>query len=305
MGVETTSWQPDPFGVHEFRFFSSDGKPTLLVMDAGKTSYDPPPSQRPAPAPAPAANAGRGHQPVPECLESIESPSQPPPLGATLTLASPGASVRAPRGAAEPSRPADVAGGGDAGSSSAARPAVPIVGEFSRAHRFPELEQSERQTLSRSRKIAYLAVCGTLVLSLLGLAYVHLRRSESGPSVHASSATTTMASRTGPSTSATTVALPAALSSSADAAATALVSSWSAGNKATALTVATPAAVATLFAAPYTDGLAIARGCSTDFSPIVCTFGPPGGASPSDAIYQVLVTQATGGWYVSSVRVQG
>ena len=99
--------------------------------------------------------------------------------------------------------------------------------------------------------------------------------------------------------------LPTALSSSAEAAATALVSSWSSGNKPTALSVATPAAVATLFAVPYTNGLAIARGCSTDFSPIVCTYGPPGGASPSDAIYQVLVSQTTGGWYVSSVRIQG
>ncbi len=31
--AELKGWQPDPFGLHEFRFFSDDGKPTLLVRD--------------------------------------------------------------------------------------------------------------------------------------------------------------------------------------------------------------------------------------------------------------------------------
>ena len=89
----------------------------------------------------------------------------------------------------------------------------------------------------------------------------------------------------------------------AGSAATALVSSWSTGNRATALTVATPEAVATLFAVPYSSGLAEDRGCSSTFVPIVCTFGPPGGANPNDPIYQIYVSQAAGGWYVSSVKV--
>jgi hypothetical protein len=38
-----TGWQPDPFAIHEFRFFSDDGKPTRLVLDGGVRSYDPPP----------------------------------------------------------------------------------------------------------------------------------------------------------------------------------------------------------------------------------------------------------------------
>src|ERR1700733_12966893 len=42
----TTNWKPDPFGIHELRFFSADGKPTLLVMDGGKRSYDKPPTDR-------------------------------------------------------------------------------------------------------------------------------------------------------------------------------------------------------------------------------------------------------------------
>jgi hypothetical protein len=68
--------------------------------------------------------------------------------------------------------------------------------------------------------------------------------------------------------------------------------------------VATSAAVATLFSVPYASGLAIDRGCSTSFSPIVCTFGPPGGASPTNSIYEIMVSQVAGGWYVSSVRIE-
>jgi hypothetical protein len=68
--------------------------------------------------------------------------------------------------------------------------------------------------------------------------------------------------------------------------------------------VATQAAVTTLFSRPYGSGLALDRGCSTSFSPIVCTFGPPGGASPTDPIYQIMVSGVEGGWYVSSVKIE-
>jgi hypothetical protein len=61
--------------------------------------------------------------------------------------------------------------------------------------------------------------------------------------------------------------------------------------------------VAALFAVPYPGaGLALSRGCSTGFPPIVCTYGPPGGASPTDAVFQVSVAQDAAGWYVTSVR---
>jgi hypothetical protein len=43
MAVERRGWRPDPYGVHEQRYFSLDGEPTRLVSDGGKTSYDPPP----------------------------------------------------------------------------------------------------------------------------------------------------------------------------------------------------------------------------------------------------------------------
>jgi hypothetical protein len=99
---------------------------------------------------------------------------------------------------------------------------------------------------------------------------------------------------------------PSAPQASPDAAAAALVDAWARADRATASSVATPEAVASLFAVPYPGpGLAIDRGCSTAFPPVVCTFGPPGGASPSDGIYQLTVSQTPAGWYVSSVQVLG
>ena len=103
----------------------------------------------------------------------------------------------------------------------------------------------------------------------------------------------------------TTSTIPAALQPSAEAAANALVSAWASGNKAQALSVATTQAVDSLFAIPYPTGLAIARGCTTAFPPIVCTYGPPGGGPTNASIFQLLVTQASDGWYVSSVQVLG
>jgi hypothetical protein len=67
--------------------------------------------------------------------------------------------------------------------------------------------------------------------------------------------------------------------------------------------VATASAVAALFAGHYTPGLAIDRGCSVAFSPIVCSFGPPGGAAPSDPIYEIYALRAPGGWYVSAAKI--
>jgi hypothetical protein len=91
-----------------------------------------------------------------------------------------------------------------------------------------------------------------------------------------------------------------------DAAAAGLIAAWAAGDRATASTVATPGAVASLFAVRYPGaGLAIPRGCTSEFQPIVCTYGPPGGASPSDQVFEISVSQGPTGWYVSSVRVLG
>jgi hypothetical protein len=277
-------------------------------MDGGKTSYDRPPAARPSPAPEPPTRSEGGSTSAPEPLSSPEPQPSPPPSGPPVA---PAPSVAAAEGPGRAPAVAVATAPPDAVREQTAQPrvprqAVPVVAS-SPAIGAEAGERREPVSLSRPRKIAYAIVLGALALSVLGLAYVHLRPKSGPPSAHAGGATTTTRSGGTKSTSTTTTmaALPTTLSPSADAAASALVSSWSTGNRAAALTVATPTAVATLFAAPYTSGLAIARGCSTEFSPIVCTYGPPGGASPSDAIYQILVSQTAGGWYVSSVRVQG
>lgn len=103
----------------------------------------------------------------------------------------------------------------------------------------------------------------------------------------------------------TTVGVPPAPQPTADGAANALISSWASGNQPRALSVATPGAVATLFANPYHSGSAVDRGCNGAAGSVTCAFGPPGGASPTDPLYSLTVTQApTGGWYVSEVAVR-
>ena len=124
-----------------------------------------------------------------------------------------------------------------------------------------------------------------------------------GCSAAPGAATSTTTTTKPPKTTTTTTGLPHALQTSPDAAASDLVTAWSNNNRLAALSVATPDAVATLFAIPYPQGLAISRGCSTAFPPIVCTYGPPGGANPADPIYEIYVSQADGGWYVSSTKV--
>jgi hypothetical protein len=122
----------------------------------------------------------------------------------------------------------------------------------------------------------------------------------SAPSTSVVVATTAAPPTIAPTTSTTLV--PPAPQPTPDQAADQLVASWAAGDRAGAGAVATPAAVDQLFATPYPGpGLAIPRGCSAAFPPIVCTYGPPGGASPSDSIYQLYVSSSTKGWYVSSV----
>jgi hypothetical protein len=64
MAVERRGWRPDPYGVHEQRYFSLDGRPTRLVSDGGKTSYDPPP------------NDGGLHVPVLPASPPVPSPGR-------------------------------------------------------------------------------------------------------------------------------------------------------------------------------------------------------------------------------------
>lgn len=69
MSEVLSGWQPDPYGVHEQRFFSDDGKPTRLVSDGGYKTHDvppvaPTPSRTPA-SPAPIPPPVEGHEPPP------------------------------------------------------------------------------------------------------------------------------------------------------------------------------------------------------------------------------------------------
>ncbi len=151
-------------------------------------------------------------------------------------------------------------------------------------------------------------LAAALVGALAGCSSARPSASSTTPPTRAAPASTAPAS-TGPPTSPltappTTRWTPAAPQTNPDAAAAALVNAWAGGDRAMAATVAMPQAVAALFAVPYPGAdLAISRGCSAGFPPIVCTYGPPGGASPTDSIYEISVAQDPTGWYVTSVNV--
>jgi len=298
-----TGWVPDPYGIHEFRFFSADGKPTRLVRDGEKKSYDEPPTTGVPPTEEPSAKAeDQAAPPPPSGAEFARASSSAPRLDSEATVPRAHmAEVRNPMQqtdthsdlSAAPQPPA---------ADSPPRAAVPPVPYFSRDEQSQFAEGRQPEPVSRAQKIAYGIVLGVLALSLLGLAYVHLRPHPGSRSK--SALRTTTSTRVVRTTTTTAAPLPTALQPGAEAAATALISNWATQNRTGALSVATPAAVTALFAERYTAGLAVDRGCSTSFVPIVCTFGPPGGASPTDPIYQISVSQAGSGWYVSSVKVE-
>jgi hypothetical protein len=242
-------WQPDPYGLHEFRFFSDDGSATLLVRDGGTNSYDKPPAdgllvltpiradetfeQPPAPMEVPAPTR--------------DVPSAAPEVLRSLREANPDSHMRG----RAPLRPPDPA-----------RHPGPVI--------------------SKPAKVAYIVVLAAMAVSGVALLAIHLG-GKSHPDAAASTTTTTRAVTTTSAAPTTTVAIPSAL-------------------QAEAATVGTESAVSSLFASHYTAGLVIDRGCSQAFS-IVCTYGPPGGASPTDPVYQIHVAQAAAGWYVASVVI--
>ncbi|MDQ6783327.1 MAG: hypothetical protein M3063_07790 [Actinomycetota bacterium] len=107
-----------------------------------------------------------------------------------------------------------------------------------------------------------------------------------------------------PDTAATTTAstgviTPSSPAASSDGAATALTSAWSSGDRARASQVATPGAIATLFALPYPRGNLQFRSCSAG-SPSDCTYRNT--ASSSGELYDLAVVQVAKGWYVMSVH---
>ena len=302
---QTTGWVPDPYGVHEFRFFSGDGKPTLLVMDGGKRSYDRPPATELPQAPEPSPEFESGSAPEPTPRSDLEPPTAGvtrPELGSPRTVAAKGQPVVHMTMPASEIKSDHSEGLPSATARDQARVAVPPVTLFADDRSTPGVVDRSPEPMSRPLKIGYGVVFGVLAVSVLGFAFVHLHHPGRPQARTAQRTPTTTTSSVRQTT--TTVALPTALKPGAEAAATTLISSWATHNRVAALSVATPAAVTALFAVPYASGLAEDRGCSSSFTPIVCTFGPPGGASPNDPIYQVYVSQAPGGWYVSSVKVE-
>jgi hypothetical protein len=125
----------------------------------------------------------------------------------------------------------------------------------------------------------------------------------SGSGSKASSTTSTVpASTTTAAPTTTTVALPSNPQASPLAAATAFIQDWKKHDSAAAATVATSTAVTMLFATPYTNQTVISRGCSVEFLPRVCSWGPNGGGS--GALYEIDVLQSGSSWYVSNATVE-
>jgi hypothetical protein len=290
-----------------------------LMSDQQVTPAQAQPAAPPAAPPAPPASAeaakARGGEPSgnPSQPEANLSPSQQFTPAQTQSRVPPVAEPTTesmPLVASEVQRPTLVSGPPDVATKildSSVADSAPAPDESSGVST-GDVEERESEPMSHALKVAYGVVCGVLAVSALGVLFVHLDHSHDAPSVRAEASTTTTTTTT---RTTTTTSQPAnapstvsKLSPTAEVAADDLVTSWSMNSRLGALAVATPTAATTLFSAPYTSGQAISRGCSTSFSPIVCTFGPPGGASPTDPIYQIRVSQAPGGWYVSSVRIE-
>jgi hypothetical protein len=103
-----------------------------------------------------------------------------------------------------------------------------------------------------------------------------------------------------PTTTTTTYA-PTAPQSSPDGAAAQLVAAWRMGDRAGARTDANAPAVTALFSIPYPAGELQDRGCTDpSVSPGTCTYRN----LATDGIYEISVTKAPSGWYVSSVTYE-
>jgi hypothetical protein len=274
---ELKGWNRDPFEVHEWRFFSDDGKPTLLVRDGTLRSYDPPPVSGDV-------RFAQAFEPEPE---------RPRPPSPALMAATPA------------SRPGSNGHSTSLNGHSGVRSPERAVAPPYDFHPTGE----EHPPMPRVLKAAYIVVLAAMAVSGVALVVVHLAGHGSPKHSAADASATTGSSSNSSSTEAsstTTVALPSALKPNAADAAADLISSWAAGNQSEAQSVATATAVTTLFAGHYSSGLVIDRGCSVQINPtipVVCTYGPPGGANPTDPIYQLYVSQALGGWYVGSAKI--
>ena len=197
------------------------------------------------------------------------------------------------------------------------KPEAPEPGAPTSASAYPTYapRTSPEQRTRPMYQEPWILLIGLIIVLIISLLYVNGSShspSDASPTTMAPSTTTTTVPSTTtipPTTAPTTPttappAIPMTSQPNANSAANALVSAWARKDMAKAATVATAPAISTLFAVAYPGSLAGNRGCSTGSPPITCTFGPPGGGSPNDPIYSLIVSEASdGGWYVSSVQI--
>lgn len=132
-------------------------------------------------------------------------------------------------------------------------------------------------------------------------------RASSAPTTPAPATSTSTTTTTLPTTTTTTIpattttTLPPEPQPSPLLAASTFIDGWESGDRARSANVAVPAAVAALFANSYAGQTVISRGCSDQFHPIVCSFGPYGGGT--GALYEVDLLPAGPNWYVSDVQI--
>jgi hypothetical protein len=114
--------------------------------------------------------------------------------------------------------------------------------------------------------------------------------------------TASTATTVAPITSTTTAALPPAPQPSPEAVSSLLIHAWEKGDRATAAKVATASAISVLFAVPYGGEVLDDRGCgSPGPNPVVCSWGPNGGASPTNPLYNITVAPTGADWYASTI----
>ena len=159
---------------------------------------------------------------------------------------------------------------------------------------------SSRAAGARLALILAAAVAGPAVLSSCGGSGSAPGAGAQAPSTSPVPASTT-STTTAPTTTVDPNTPPPAPQPTSEQASAAFINGWMAGNRARSASVATPAAVATLYATAYAGQPLTDRGCTDAFPPIECTWGPYAGGAGS--IYQVQVTQAANGWYVSGVTI--
>lgn len=156
----------------------------------------------------------------------------------------------------------------------------------------------------RSRPVRILVSAPVLAVAAAVLAGCGSSRPAAAPT--APTSTPAAPSTTAPTTTAPTTTIdpntpPPDPQPSTEAASAVFMDGWMVADRARSASVATPAALATLYATPYAGQPLNDRGCTDAFPPLICTWGPY--AYGHGSIYQVQLTQQGSDWYVSAVTI--